>query len=144
MLERCGCRQREGRAFQEQSTASSVSAHHITFSCPSYLSVGEGELNREDVYSPKFKSGKKGGNIKICISSIRAVLGRVRAAQSSCMRPSPSCSKHTMEPAAFLGIHTQVMKIPLFSIPAVQPPPQFTAQGKPEGLFSLSPTRMWG
>lgn len=40
-----------------------------------------------------------------------SVLGRVRAAQSSCMRPSPSCSKHTMEPAAFLGIHT-----PLFSI----------------------------
>lgn len=82
---RCGCRQREGRAFQEQSRASSASAHHITFSCPSHLSVGEGELNREDVYSPKFKSGKKGGNIKICSSSIRAVLGHVRAAQSSCV-----------------------------------------------------------
>lgn len=80
----------------------------------------------------------------VCISSIRAVLGHVCAAQSSRVRPSLPRSKHTIEPAAFLGIHTQVMKMPLFSIPAVQPPPQFTAQGKPEGLFSLSPTRMWG
>lgn len=43
-----------------------------------------------------------------------------------------------------LGILTQVMKIPLFSIPAAQLSPfssELTAQGILEGSFSLSPTQ---
>lgn len=57
----------------------------------------------------------------------------------------PGWLRHTHHRATcILGILTQVMKIPLFSIPAAQLSPfssELTAQGILEGSFSLSPTQ---